>query len=436
MKKLLLSVASLAAAITSSYAQVYNNSFETWENVTIEFPGSPPILAGDTFLAEEPEQWSTSNAVSGAASLGGRFFVTKETTNVHIGSSAVRMITDTIRTPFGLITLPGFLLNGDFEIGLSSIVGSGDVISPAAVAGAGQPYNQRLASVNGFYHYTPVFNDSTGANDTCVIWATLRKGTTVVADAIFKTTVATQGNAYQAFTADFKYVSCEMPDTLVILMASSVPNVQTLLGGSSALKRGSVLLVDSLGYTELPVNFSFPPIARPDQDTTEPNVALVVNVVSNDEDCDDATNTLTVSVTVPAANGTTSVAGGNVTYTPNSGFAGVDSFFYTLSDGSQASDPTRVRLLVFNTVGINDLNEVAVTLFPVPANNTLNIQTEYNGNLVANVYNVVGSLVATTNISSSTGSISVSNMPNGMYALQLVNEAGQTVARSKFSVAK
>lgn len=436
MKKLLLSVVTLAVATTSGYAQVYNNGFENWENIEIIFEGSPPIINADTFMADEPVLWSSSNAVSGADSLGGLFLVSEETVNVHSGSSSIKMRTDSILVPvFGKLTLPGFVLNGDFQVGVGSIVGGGDVISPAAVAGAGQPHTQRLQAIKGYYNYAPIFNPNTNSNDTCVVWATLRKGTTIVADAVFKSTTNTGGN-YVAFSADFKYVSCEDPDTLVILMASSVPNVQTLLGGNSALVAGSELLVDSLWYTDLPGGYAYPPIARADTGSTTKNVAKVFNVVANDEDCDNAINTLTVAVTSQPANGTTSVTGGNVTYTPTTNWVGVDSFFYTLNDGVNTSSPTRVRVLVLNPTGINNVDQLSVVLFPVPANNTLNIQTAYNGKLTANVYDIIGNLVTSANITSTTGSVSVSEMPNGIYALQLVNEGGQTVARAKFNIAK
>lgn len=72
MKKILLSVASLALMATTQ-AQVLNNGFENWETVTVNFAGSPPILPADTFDAFEPVNWSTSNAVSGADSIGGVF---------------------------------------------------------------------------------------------------------------------------------------------------------------------------------------------------------------------------------------------------------------------------------------------------------------------------------------------------------------------------
>lgn len=435
MKKILLSVASLALMATTQ-AQVLNNGFENWETVTVNFAGSPPILPADTFDAFEPVNWSTSNAVSGADSIGGVFFVTQETSNVHSGTSAIKFRTDSIRVPvFGKLTLPGFALNGDFQVGVGSIVGGGDVISPAAVAGAGQPFTTRLGAFKGYYNYAPVFNPNTGSNDTCVVWATLRKGTTIVADAIFKSTQSTGGN-YLPFSADFNYVSCETPDTLVVLIASSVPNVQTLVGGSSALVAGSELMVDSLWYTELPVNYSFPPIARIDQDTTTKNTAVVINVTGNDEDCDNALNTLTVAVSNNPANGTATVNGGDITYTPTNNYVGVDSFFYTLNDGTNTTAPTRVRVLVLNTTGIGNVEQIAVSLFPVPANNTLNIRTQYNGTLVANVYDIVGKLVNTTTITSNNGVINTSEMINGIYALQLLNEQGQTVARAKFNVAK
>jgi hypothetical protein len=433
----------LAAALTLTMAvnaQIANNSFEVWATDTIFFPGINSVPP-DTFEAPNPANWTSSNSLSGTDSLGGVFFVTQTNVAYH-GASAVNIITDTINLPtipnFPLLklTFPGFIVNGKFPINTETLLTSGSVISPLSIQGAGQPFTQKINKIKGYYNYAPVFNPNTNANDTCVVWAALRKGNTLIGEAIFKSTTATSG--YQPFEATFNYVSCDAPDTLVVFIASSVPNVQAILGGgSSGLVRGSVLKVDSIYYENLPGNYNFTPIARPDVDTTYKNTTKNIVVKLNDEDCDDPTSSLTVALVSQPLNGSASVVTGNVVaYTPNNNYIGIDSFSYTLSDGTNTSAPVSVRVLVLNSLGINNVNEVPMALYPVPTGNELNIQLNYNGKATAYVYDVVGNLVKTVLLSGSISTINVADITNGLYGLQVVNAEGNTIARAKFTVAK
>lgn len=439
----------LAAALTITLgvnAQIANNSFETWGTDTIFFPGINSVPP-DTFEAPNPANWTSSNSLSGTDSLGGVFFVTQTNVAYH-GSSAVNIITDTINLPtipnFPLLklTFPGFIVNGKFPINTETLLTSGDVISPLSIQGAGQPFTQKLYKIKGYYNYAPVLNPNTNFNDTCVVWAALKKWNPVsgesdlVGEAIFKSTTATNG--YQPFEARFNYVTCETPDTLVVFIASSVPNVQAILGGgSSGLVPGSVLKVDSIYYENLPNGYNFTPIARPDTDTTNKNTAKNIVVKINDEDCDNPTANLTVNLVSQPANGTAVVATGNiVTYTPSNNYFGVDTFSYTLNDGTNNSQPARVRVLVLNTSGINDINQVAVTLFPVPAGNELNFVVDYNGKGTAFVYNTVGTVVKVIDINGTNNRIDLTDVANGIYGLQIVNSEGNSIARSKFTVAR
>jgi hypothetical protein len=433
----------LAAALTLTLAvnaQIANNSFETWATDTIYFPGINSVPP-DTFEAQNPANWTSSNSLSGTDSLGGVFFVTQTNVAYH-GTSAVNIVTDTLSLPtipnFPLLklTFPGFIVNGKFPINTETLLTSGDVISPLSIQGAGQPFSQKLRKIKGYYNYAPVFNPNTNANDTCVVWAALRKGNTLVGEAIFKSNTATAG--YQPFEAAFKYVNCETPDTLVVFIASSVPNIQAILGGgSSGLVPGSVLKVDSVYYEDLPVNYNFAPIARNDEDTTNKNSAKTIVVKLNDEDCDNATPSLTVNLVSQPANGTAVVATGNVvTYTPNNNYFGVDTFSYTLSDGTNTSSPARVRVLVLNSSSINDVNQVAVTLYPVPASDLLNIQLNYIGKATAFVYNALGAVVKQVNLTDSTTQINLGDIANGAYGIQILNADNRIIARSKFIVAK
>jgi hypothetical protein len=90
-----------------------------------------------------------------------------------------------------------------------------------------------------------------------------------------------------------------------------------------------------------------PPVARDDSAFTAKNTAVSLNVLANDSDPDgDALSLVAVGL---AVNGTVANNGaGNVTYTPNNGFSGIDSFSYTISDGHGHTASANVTVTVGN----------------------------------------------------------------------------------------
>lgn len=87
-------------------------------------------------------------------------------------------------------------------------------------------------------------------------------------------------------------------------------------------------------------------VATDDAATAAGGVATTIDVLANDTDPDGDKLTLE-SVSVPA-NGTATVSGGKVIYTPKAGFAGQDSFTYTVTDG-KCSKTATVRVTVSAT---------------------------------------------------------------------------------------
>ena len=84
------------------------------------------------------------------------------------------------------------------------------------------------------------------------------------------------------------------------------------------------------------------PVAVDDTPATKEGVAVDIDVLDNDTDEDGHTLTVvTGSVTTPG-NGTTvlDASRNNIKYTPNTGFAGFDSFTYTVSDGKLTATGT------------------------------------------------------------------------------------------------
>jgi hypothetical protein len=69
-----------------------------------------------------------------------------------------------------------------------------------------------------------------------------------------------------------------------------------------------------------------------------------IDVLANDSDLDG--DTLTVDSVTQGSNGSVSNNGSSVTFTPNPGFTGTDSFTYTVSDGNGGSDTATVTVTI------------------------------------------------------------------------------------------
>jgi len=92
------------------------------------------------------------------------------------------------------------------------------------------------------------------------------------------------------------------------------------------------------------------PVANDDSYTVGKNKTLTIlgtGVLTNDTDAD--SDALTAALVAGPANGTLTLnANGSFTYTPNSGFAGSDSFTYKAGDGVLASSAATVAISVTN----------------------------------------------------------------------------------------
>lgn len=93
-----------------------------------------------------------------------------------------------------------------------------------------------------------------------------------------------------------------------------------------------------------------PPAAIDDFATTGPGAPVVIDVLANDSDPDgDALSLLAIG---SPARGTAVLNGdGTVTYTPDSGFAGLDAFAYTTGDGGGGTDSGIVTVSVSPAAG-------------------------------------------------------------------------------------
>ena len=94
--------------------------------------------------------------------------------------------------------------------------------------------------------------------------------------------------------------------------------------------------------TVTPVND--PPVAAADAATTREDAAVAIPVLANDTDIDGTP--LAVASVADPANGTAAITGTQVTYTPDPGFTGIDTFGYTASDGQGGTASSTITVTV------------------------------------------------------------------------------------------
>jgi len=90
------------------------------------------------------------------------------------------------------------------------------------------------------------------------------------------------------------------------------------------------------------------PVAVNDTATTDQDTSVIINVLVNDTDPENKSLTIT-NLTQPS-NGAATLSGDSktVTYTPDTGFHGTDSFTYTANNGTEESNVATVTVTVLN----------------------------------------------------------------------------------------
>jgi hypothetical protein len=151
------------------------------------------------------------------------------------------------------------------------------------------------------------------------------------------------------------------------------------------------------------------PKANDDFATTSAGNAVVIPVLANDTDPDgpNKLNASSVTITGGPSNGSILVDSttGNVTYTPNFGFAGTDTFTYTVMDVNNAVSNTATVNVVVTKPQANDTFGTTDSGFPITIN-TLANATDAGGTLVpASTAIVTGPAHGTASIDPTTGNI-------------------------------
>lgn len=359
MRKIFTIICSVI--LLASYAQVNNVSFENWETRTYTLDPSdidPTIglfVPAQTYNYQAPIGWTPSNQLGKANLLYGEDNVTRSDVSVADGDSSARL--ETVLAEISVSALgqtvefdfefPGFLVSGDFELkpGLFADIFLNDDVEQfdfSAIPGTGDAISERPEHLAGYIDYQPVGNDSAWIYSVLVRNDGSGREIVAIAEHVQKTN--TGGMLF--ITADYNYVSCEMPDTAVTLISSSYIDIAD--GNQYTGVVGSVLYADSFELFFPTTPLELVPVLVDDVASLVINTSVVIDVLANDIVCNGAESSMVISQN--ADNGTTEIlADFTIEYTPNEDFIGSDEFTY----------------LICNNIGCDSAN-VQITVNPIP----------------------------------------------------------------------
>jgi hypothetical protein len=166
-------------------------------------------------------------------------------------------------------------------------------------------------------------------------------------------------------------------------------------------------------------------IANNDNATTDMNQPVVIDVVSNDVDAENQVVPGSVNIVTNPINGTVTVnsTSGSITYTPNIGWFGNDSFTYSICDGGTpvTCDTATVNITVNENVGLEDLNANEYHVyFSDNAINIVSLTKDIEG--FFKLYNSVGKLVCEGELSKTINF----NASSGIYYMEISGNKSQS----------
>ena len=407
MKKSLLIINGLLFSFISfSQQQIGNSNFEAWET-------SSPEL-------HEPTNWNSFMTASGTwNSFAGQQL--NWSTSIRPGSSGAKSAVIWSRNAgFGVVA-NGNLTIGKIEMGATS---------------ASSPLNFNK-SVTTDVNFSETLSNSP---DSLVFWVKYKPVTAGANLARVSTVIHNNTNGYRdpndvASVNTFATAILNFSSTANQWVRKSIPFTYTgngstavyvistftsnsIPGGGSA---NDSLWIDDIELIYNPVNQ--PVVANDDAVTTFQDVAVDVSVLLNDTDPENDLNLSSLVILTPPANGTVSVnnLNGVITYTPNAGWFGVDSYTYTICDNG-------LPVLCDNATVTVTVTEVIVGNNQIIANDDIEstwIDNAVVTNVVANDVDVenqinltsltvtVAPINGTTSVNNTTGEITYT--PNASY---------------------
>ncbi|MGE0118721.1 MAG: tandem-95 repeat protein [Dongiaceae bacterium] len=257
------------------------------------------------------------------------------------------------------------------------------------------------ADYNGPASFTYTISDGNGGTSTATVNVTVNP----VNDAPVAAADAVSTNEDTALTIPVATLLGN--DTDVDGDMLSITSVQGAVNGTVQLVGGSVLFTPAADYSG-PASFTYTvsdgnggtsiatvnvtvnpvndaPVANADAVSTNEDTALTIPAVTllgNDTDIDG--DSLTITSVQGAVNGTVSLVGGNVLFTPAADYSGPASFTYTVSDGNGGTSTATVNVTVnpVNDAPVANADAVSTnedTALTIPVATLLGNDTDVDG---------------------------------------------------------
>ncbi|MFC3690054.1 Ig-like domain-containing protein [Aquipuribacter hungaricus] len=320
-------------------------------SVTVNQDGTLTYSPRDDFAGRDVFTYTVTDGRGGTSTA---------TVQVDVVNTAPVAVADTATTPAGTARVVDVLTNDTDPDGDTRRVRS---VSPASARG-GQvellgdgTVRYTPGPVRGTDTFTYVVEDSRGGSDTATVTVTVTNTVPVaVADSY-----ATQAGAPVALAVRANDTDADGDPLTVAVVAGPADGTLGLApdGTGTYTPRAGFRGTDSFTYrvsdgqggTSAPVTVTVrvngAPVADDDAESTPTDQAVTLDVRDGDSDPDG--DPLTVTAVTQGAHGAVRVdAAGTVTYTPSTGWAGTDSFTYTLSDGQGASATGTVTVVTDN----------------------------------------------------------------------------------------
>ncbi len=211
---------------------------------------------------------------------------------------------------------------------------------------------------------------------------------------------AIEGNGNSSYLLDMT------PETVTVLPGFDLYDAALEVGQSftdtdngitiSVVANDAQSITVAVQVNDAPAPSNTAPVAQNDSAATAANTAVTISVLSNDTDADGDALSITGTSGV---NGTASIQSGKIVFTPNSGFSGVETFSYSISDGKGGSASANVSVSV-----------AAANNAPVAVNDAASTESGSSVTIavLANDYDLDGDSISITGTSGVNGTAVIS----------------------------